>query len=354
MSIRYRKDRASFFVDIVWPDGIRTRKIMPDKKTAMKIDLQIRASIVDEANIWRKKRKNLGLDGERLQGFSELADKYIADYVMTNNKSPKNKINRIKAIKRYFLTMPICSLTVQHIDGYISARKKQGLKNESINFDIATLKHMFTWAKSRGYIETNPLNEVSLLKKVERVGEHPDESVIDKIFKELAPVNIPIFTFICETGCRDGEAMSLTWDQVNYEKAIVTFHTTTKNGRARQVPLTAAALAALSSMPRHGKIVFYHPDTLKAYSANQIGLAWRRATQKVIVGTGADAHSSRLRIHDLRHAYAIRLAESGCPMHFISEVLGHSSIEFTRKKYARFSPESASQAVLKVLAGGRK
>lgn len=38
-------------------------------------------------------------------------------------------------------------------------------------------------------------------------------------------------------------------------------------------------------------------------------------------------------------------------MHYISEVMGHHSIDFTRKLYARFSPDSASRAVLKVLEG---
>ena len=35
----------------------------------------------------------------------------------------------------------------------------------------------------------------------------------------------------------------------------------------------------------------------------------------------------------------------------ISEVLGHHSIDFTRKHYARFSPDSASKNVLRVLEG---
>jgi hypothetical protein len=55
----------------------------------------------------------------------------------------------------------------------------------------------------------------------------------------------------------------------------------------------------------------------------------------------------------LRHAYGIKLAEEGCPMHYISEVMGHHSIDFTRKHYARFSPESASRAVLRVLEGSK-
>ena len=52
-----------------------------------------------------------------------------------------------------------------------------------------------------------------------------------------------------------------------------------------------------------------------------------------------------------RHAFGIKLAEEGCPMHYISEVMGHHSIDFTRKHYARFSPDSASRSVLRVLEG---
>jgi integrase len=38
-------------------------------------------------------------------------------------------------------------------------------------------------------------------------------------------------------------------------------------------------------------------------------------------------------------------------MHFISEVMGHHSVDFTRRVYAKFSPESASRAVLRALEG---
>ena len=155
------------------------------------------------------------------------------------------------------------------------------------------LKHLCSWAKSRGYIETDPLVSVSRLKEVERIGERPDESVIDAIFANLAVADIPLFTFIRETGCRQGEAISLTWDKVDYTRAIVTFHTTTKNGKSRQVPLTDAALVALSSMPRHlsaqagGKTVFFHLQSgaVKKWTASGLGKAWRKATKKVTVRT---------------------------------------------------------------------
>jgi len=56
---------------------------------------------------------------------------------------------------------------------------------------------------------------------------------------------------------------------------------------------------------------------------------------------------------DLRHACAIKLAERGCPMHFISEILGHHSLEFTRQRHAKFSPESASNAVRSFLGSSQ-
>ena len=62
MSIRYRKDRDSWIVDNVWPDKIRTRLNAPDKVTATKIDLKIRAAMVDEKRVWKKLRSELGLD----------------------------------------------------------------------------------------------------------------------------------------------------------------------------------------------------------------------------------------------------------------------------------------------------
>jgi integrase len=201
---------------------------------------------------------------------------------------------------------------------------------------------MYEWAIKRGYLEFNPVSKIERLEEVEWVGERPDESVIDDIFGKLNPRATPVFTFMRETGCRRGEAISLKWSQVDYARAQVVFHSNTKNGRSRQVPLTQAALCAIAAMPKRGETVFYHPDTMKIWNGDSIAIPWEKARGLV---------KSDLRIHDLRHAFGIKLAEEGCPMHYISEVLGHHSIDFTRKHYAKFSPESASRAVLRVLQG---
>jgi integrase len=301
--------------------------------------------MVDEKRIWRKLRSELGLDGERLQGFSEVADRYYQDYVTVRNRAMEFKSSRLGILKRHFGNMSIESISALTVDRFISARKRAGVANSTINRDLAVLSHMFLWAVKHGWLEDNPMSGMEKLSEIQWVGERPDDVVISTIFSYLPAQVVPVYTFLRETGCRSGEAASLTWDKVDYARAIVTFHTTTKSGKSRQVPLTTAAIAALSAMPKHGKTVFFHPTTLKPWDKYSIGSPWERARKKA---------NSKLRIHDLRHAYAIKLAEEGCPMHFISEVLGHANTEFTRKRYARFSPESASRAVLRVLEGGKK
>ena len=101
--------------------------------------------------------------------------------------------------------------------------------------------------------------------------------------------------------------------------------------------------------PKTSQYVFAHAHTGRPWTDANMTYIWRMARMQVINGEGENAHPTQLRIHDLHHAYAIKLAEAGCPMHFISEVLGHHSIDFTRKYYVKFSPESATNTVMQYL-----
>ena len=350
VSIYYRQDRQKWVVDAVWPDGKRTRRIMPNLPTAKKIWKKISTAIVDEDSVWMGLRQRLRLDpGTKQDGitFYELADIYYTDYCVSNNRDAQSKAYRLGTIRRHIADMPVEHVTLRHVDKFISARQKEGVTNNTINLELSTLKHMYKWAQRR-YIGVNKLDGIELLEKVEWEGERPNEDVIDRIFAHLPPEYIPIFTFIRETGCRNSEATSVKWNQLNlYDDSVRFSGKDTKNGKSRSVPLTAETMAAISATPRLGmKIFSRRTDTFDQWNRLTLGDVWRKARAKVMDING---NPTQLRIHDLRHAYAIKLAERGCAMHFICEVLGHHSIEFTRKHYARFTPESANRAVLQFL-----
>jgi integrase len=98
-------------------------------------------------------------------------------------------------------------------------------------------------------------------------------------------------------------------------------------------------------MPRIAQTdyVFYHSESLTRWS--EAKGPWNNARE--------EAKYPWLRIHDLRHAYAIKLAEAAVPMEVICEMLGHHSVDFTRKHYAKYAPSWAGNVVLAALEGGK-
>jgi integrase len=263
--------------------------------------------------------------------------------VKVHNRDQRGKESRLNILKEHFKAAPLEALSLQAVSLFVAEKKKADVKNATINRYLSLLHHMAEWAVGQNILEENPIRRLEKLEEPEWIGERPDDSVIDAIFALIEPQVLPILVFLRDTGCRREEAITLRLSQVDFARQNVTFHTNTKNARSRQVPLTDDGLWAVSALPKHGPTVFYHPEYMEPWTGDGLAEYWQKARKA--------AGHPKLRIHDLRHAYGIKLAEEGCPMHYISEVMGHHSIDFTRKKYARFSPGSASKAVLRVLQG---
>jgi integrase len=349
VSVR-RNTQGCYIVDILWPDKIRTRSKMPDKATAERINKKIEVAVVDEDRIWQKLRKDLRLEHNQILSFVDLADRYFDDYVKVYNRDIRVKNSRLKVLKAYYGQNPMDCLNLQSVSKFFAGKRGEGVTNATINRYRALLRHMTSWAIGQGILELDPLAKLVKLKEVEWVGTRPDDALIDFIFGKMDSRVLPIFVFLRETGCRRAEAISVTLSQIDFARQVVTFHTNTKSGRSRQVPLTEKGLWAVQALPAFGPTVFYHPEHMKPWTGDGLAIFWEKAR------TAFDEEKLRekcgtLRIHDLRHAFAIKLAEEGVAMHHISEVMGHHSTEFTRIRYARFSPESSNRAVLRVLQG---
>ncbi len=345
MSERYvrQNERAQWIVDLLWLDGIRNRFKMPTEEKANEISIRFQAARID--GTWPELRKKLNME-EKVQSmlFREFGKLYLEEYVKSYNRSYKDKASRMRILGRKLDRIPVSSLQPLHVTQFVSWRKSQRRNDRTINRDLIVLGHMLSWGVKQHYLERNPLSEIQKLKEIQWIGQRPTDEIVDAVFAGLDERVIPLFTFLRESGWRREEGLSLKHHQIvlSTEPPVVIFSDNTKNGKDRQVPLTSKAIAAIRAMPKASKYVFYHPETLTRWDTAR--KVWEEAREA--------AGYPWLRIHDLHHAYGIRLAERGCPMHFISEVMGHHSVDFTRKLYARFSPESASRAVLRALEGG--
>jgi integrase len=105
----------------------------------------------------------------------------------------------------------------------------------------------------------------------------------------------------------------------------------TKTGRPRHVPLSDGVLRLLATMPHDDDClwVFANPKTRKPYVS--FFYSWHTARNQAAL---AD-----VRIHDLRHSFALFLVNAGRSLYEVQKILGHTQVK-TTQRYAHLSQDT--------------
>ena len=150
-----------------------------------------------------------------------------------------------------------------------------------------------------------------------------------------------------EIGCRQGELLSLRWEDVNLRGREIRIQASNaKNEEHRHIPISARLLAVLE-MAQHDPAG--RPLPTKAYVfGDECGgrlkspkKAWETAVLKahgykptwggssLTPASQAAYRSIDLRFHDLKHEAGSRWLEAGMPLHHVKELIGHANISTT-------------------------
>ena len=174
------------------------------------------------------------------------------------------------------------------------------------------------------------------------------------------------------TGMRVGELAGLLWENVSLEKAIVTikYNSYRRNGEYKlSTPKTKNSARVIALPPQVIELLKEQKEWQEQrktdagdkwidrgavfigeygefINKNYINLAFTRMLEK-------HPDFPQIHIHDLRHANASLLINSGIPVKVISEHLGHGDTRVTEHIYAHIFAETmvqASDAISKALA----
>ncbi len=275
-------------------------------------------------------------EGERTT-VGELIDRYIVE-VTPSKKSAQRETLRLQALKLSFGQFSLAALRPPHIAEYRDLRLSKGLAGATVVKELNSLSHLFEVAtKDWGIaLQANPVKMVRR-PPVARGRDRrllPDEEI--RLFKACmvsrANMLAPVVRFAIETGMRMGEILSLTWRYVDLAQRVATLPDT-KTGNARHVPLSTAAVAAISGLPRNisdGRVfwTWSRSDSLEN--------AWRRAVHT--------AHIDDFRFHDLRHEAVSRLFELGLNPMEVATISGHKTLQMLK----RYTHLKASELVKKL------
>ena len=230
-------------------------------------------------------------------------------------------------------------ITIDLIHDYCSLRRLQGVKNATINRELTIARSAINYYnKHKDTNIKNPFNGFNLFESdFIPVYLSPAECrSLLVVCKEYAnPVFWVYVSLLINTGCRSGELLSLTWDNVFLKQGyFIVRNSLSKNKKTVYKPLNMQALNAFNSLvDYHCDYVFYNPKTGFHYKS------FRKAWLWVI-----EQLPFTCRIHDLRHTFASLLISQGVPLYHVSQLLGHSDTRITQR-YAHLSPDNLSNVV---------
>lgn len=144
------------------------------------------------------------------------------------------------------------------------------------------------------------------------------------------------------TGMRAGELCGLHWEDVDFDRRVITvqrsFKVPTKTGRIRRVPMLDPLIGLLGGWrERCHSAVLVFPN-----KQGNMHVSGARVMNRTFVRCLENAGLQRLSFHDLRHTFASHWMLKGGEIYRLQRILGHASIQMTQR-YAHLGPEVFEQ-----------
>ena len=261
-------------------------------------------------------------------------------------------------------------ITQKMMNGKEKKVSKPGLSPKSIKNLHGVLHEALDQAMKLGYIRYNVTDAV-ILPRVKKPEMHPivDENVSKFLTAIKGHKFEDMFYVVMFSGLRQGEALGLTWDCIDFDRSTITIYrqlqrerkpggeyqfVSLKNDKSRTFKLAPDVLQVLKRI-----------KTKQNESKLRLGKEWNNKDGFVFTDEFGN-HLSKAttyenfkrcveqagipvtRFHDLRHTFATLELQQGIGMKTVSESLGHATTAFTMDVYGHVSEQMQDEAAGKL------
>ena len=150
----------------------------------------------------------------------------------------------------------------------------------------------------------------------------PLEREVDELIAGCSRKVGAFLQLLKETGVRSGEAWRLKWQDIDVERAVITFNAPEKGSNPRQSKVSFKLIAMLNSLPKSSDRVF--GDGQLNYFRTNFSLSKKRIAQKL-----QNPRINRITFHTLRHFYGTMEYHRTKDILHVQDRLGHRSITST-------------------------
>lgn len=316
---------------------------------------------------------------ERAETYGELYDLWMVQYENTVEESTfvkttglfKNHIlPSMGTYKIEKITIDICQ---KHVNEWAGKLKK-------FRTVKAYAAKVLDFAVKRGFLQTNPFTHVEAPVNVtkKRIVEEDAEEAenfytreqlihfLNCLEQESNYKAYALFRLLAFSGMRKGEALALTWNDLNFttnelriNKALSRgkdnqlYVKTTKTGVARTIKMDDKTMAIMKDWKKQQKqdylvLGFNTMQPKQLVFSNEVNEYLQPTkTRKWILHIQKKYKLGIITTHGLRHTHCSLLFEAGASLKEVQDRLGHSDVQTTMNIYAHVTKKAKEEAIQK-------
>ena len=262
---------------------------------------------------------NLTLEELAMMWLEDQAENVRAGY--KRRVSLDTNTHQLKPLFASMGKLDITKITPESVRSHQTTRLAEGRAPTTINSEVATLRQVLRWAKSKRLLREVP--EFRGIKVRSKRQEVPNPADIAALICEMPPVEALLAQTLAETGCRPAEAYGLLWTDIDFEGKRVSFTPSEERDlktdlSERSVHVSDSLIAALEVHRRPSGRVFGNTQ-------EGIRTAFRRALKTALSVINSKREGAPLHVapKTFRKAHATWQAMRGLPEALLQRRLGH-------------------------------
>lgn len=264
--------------------------------------------------------------------FGDMLKRYAAE-VSVKKRGERWESVRIERIRRdRIAAISMADLTAADFADWRDRRLKE-VAPASVAREMQLMSSALSTARREwGMLAVNPMSDVRKPKKPPARDRMPTADELARLalaagddLGNATARAYHAFLFALETAMRAGEIAGLAWDRIDMEKRVARL-VRTKNGRAREVPLSSEAVRLLEALPK--------ADPVFGLESRQLDVLWRKVRDR--------AKAYGLTFHDSRHSAITRLAKK-LDVLALARMVGHSDLRMLQVYYNESAEELAKR-----------
>jgi integrase len=317
--------------------------------------------------------------GGEMPLFGAYAEHYMKTHAMVMLKRNTHMGYRTIIDKHLsvWANRPMNQIKRRDVKELLLHKQQQGLAPGTVENIKALASGIFTFAYEEEILTANPALKLGKFIRKSDSRKHAVFASKEQVAAMLTaaqehfPEHHAFILTAFRTGMRLGELLGMAFEDINFDASTVEvcrayshgYFSTPKSHKTRKIEISDQLKMALRVHEQKMKQRFGGalpecevPTGLKGGTTVHLVFPNERGgpmdgdnfRHRVFSSLIEKANVPRMRFHDCRHTYASLLLQSGAPVHYVKEQMGHASISTTVDTYGHVMPNANRNAVNKL------